>query len=423
MTPTFDASTANGQPASRMDEWRRGWPVVAAGIAGMVMMSMHLGFVGPLMKPLEALFGWSRAQISAGLLIMTVIQCLVIPAGSTLLNRISLRKIAIPFAVLFIGGLVALAFCTSDIMSWYFGWAVLGLGVCGIGPVLWTTAVARCFEQSLGLALSTVLSGTGISTLVLPIVCTWLYGQYGLPGVFLGFAAIAAFLLLPLIVLLTRRSEFARPATGTGRAPKEAAGRMPLVRILTQRNALTLLLSVTLVGMAIGSVATHLLAMLEDAGASPIAAAAYFAFAGPSLIVGRIAAGYLLDHLDTKLVATVLLLLPAATCLLLVGYSGSAAYGIVICIFFGLGYGAELDLFSYLCARYFGAIEYPLVYSLAFSLFGISYATSGVLAGFAYHHFGNYEAVLLALVFCIAVAIGGILGLKARDKRTSDSEI
>jgi hypothetical protein len=61
-----DATKSSGE------EWRRSWPVVLAAAAGMALSTANVYSTGIFMGPLQDAFGWSRTQISAGLLIGSV---------------------------------------------------------------------------------------------------------------------------------------------------------------------------------------------------------------------------------------------------------------------------------------------------------------------------------------------------------------
>ena len=51
---------------TRIDEWRAGWPVVAAALIGVGFTALHFYTLGIFIKPLQAEFGWGRGAIAAG---------------------------------------------------------------------------------------------------------------------------------------------------------------------------------------------------------------------------------------------------------------------------------------------------------------------------------------------------------------------
>lgn len=396
-------------------EWRAGWPVTLAGLIGVFILTQHFGALGVLMKPLTETFGWSRAQISAGIMITAVVQCILIPLLGPIMNRIPLRRFALGGALVYAAGLLAIAACSSNILTWYFGWAILGLGIVGISPVVWTMAVTRAFDRARGTALAVALSGTGVSTLALPLLCAWIYEAHGWRASVVALAVLELVILLPALVLLMRHPAFGVDATQkpTTQEPIAAA---PTTALLRDRSLYLFILTAFLMAAAVGAMSTHMQAILQDQGATPLAAAAYYSVAGPALIVGRLGSGFLLDRLPTKLVATILFAIPAATATLLLSYDGSPAMGVLICLLLGLGYGAETDLFAYLCARYFRGADYPLAYSLTYSAYSISYGLAGVAGGAVFDRTGTYHLLLIGLIGGVVVAIALLQALGHRDR-------
>ena len=58
---------------SAFGEWRRGWLVVLVSTIGLGIATSHVYTMGIFIAPLEHAFGWSRAQISGGLMANSVI--------------------------------------------------------------------------------------------------------------------------------------------------------------------------------------------------------------------------------------------------------------------------------------------------------------------------------------------------------------
>jgi predicted MFS family arabinose efflux permease len=242
-----------------------------------------------------------------------------------------------------------------------------------------------------------MLSGTGLSTFIAPLVSAVAFEHFGWRAPFFVFAAASALIVGPILLGLMRlrprdfgpQGKDGGDGLGGGGAHMRAALRDPRV---WQFVTATLLL-----GAGVGLIWLHMQAILRDAGATLIGAATYFTIVGPTLVFGRLIAGALLDRLPTRLVATAMLLMPALTCMLLLTYDGSAFWGFAACAAFGLSLGAETDLLAFLTARYFGTVRYPAVYSLVFSVFGLSNGLAAVLGGATYDYFGSYAPILWVL--------------------------
>lgn len=397
-------------------EWSRAWPVAAAGLVGMTMMSLHTGALGVLMKPLGQAFGWGRSEISGGLTILTILQAPLIPLVSLIIPRVGVKRVALAGGLLLALGFILAACSTANIWTWYLSWVVLGLAMTGISPLSWTTAINRAFDRNRGVALSVALSGVGVATFLSPLLSAYALQWFGWRASFVALAVLVLAILLPLTFLFMNRVEDFDPYQ-----PQPVAD--PVQRDHTGKHALLasprvwqIMAASFLMAGCVGMIMIHLQAMMRDAGASATEAARYFTIIGPMLIVGRLVSGVMLDHFPTRLVATVMFMLPIIVAVLLLGYNGSPLLGIVICVIFGVGYGSENDILAYVCSRYFAIADYPMVYSLVYCAFSLGYGTSVAIAGAMFDHFGSYAQILHILIAGVGLGIALILALGRERK-------
>ena len=59
-------------PEGRLGEWREGWTLVLASLAGMSLGALMTYTTGLFVAPLEAELGWSRSTIMSGLTVNAV---------------------------------------------------------------------------------------------------------------------------------------------------------------------------------------------------------------------------------------------------------------------------------------------------------------------------------------------------------------
>ena len=85
-----------GFDAEARQEWRKGWPLALSCLSGMTIASIALYVIGSLIAPIEAEFGWSRAQIMLGLTVSTLTGALLGPFVGVLLDRWGPRRVALP---------------------------------------------------------------------------------------------------------------------------------------------------------------------------------------------------------------------------------------------------------------------------------------------------------------------------------------
>jgi len=153
----------------------------------------------------------------------------------------------------------------------------------------------------------------------------------------------------------------------------------------------------------------HFVPILLTFSLSPQSAALIASSIGIFSVVGRLLVGYLLDIWDPRLIGVSALCLPAVAALLLLSSSDP---GFVLLFsagaLVGLGLGAEVDVLSFLTARFFG----PAIYGTMFgTLMGIMSLGLGSGPGFTALMFDwdqSYIPVLVILAL-VSLASAGFL--------------
>jgi predicted MFS family arabinose efflux permease len=155
----------------------------------------------------------------------------------------------------------------------------------------------------------------------------------------------------------------------------------------------------------VGAITVHFQPMMRDAGLSADQAARYASLNGPASLAGHLIVGRLLDRCPTHIVAALCFASPAAVCLILLNYDGSAALSFAAAIILGFAQGIEGDLFAYVCARYFGLKHYGAAYGIVVGLFAFGFGLASVVAGAAFDLLGSYASILWALLGGLGVSI------------------
>jgi len=391
-------------------EWRTGWPyafVTHVGILGSIFMTFGLG---QFMTPLSEAFGWSRAEISFPTLLYSIGTILFAIALGGLVDRHGPRKIALIGVPLTGLAIAAVGLSGPSIWGWYAAWSAYAVFGLALGPIPWTAAVTRHFNVSRGLALAIGYSASGVGGAMWPPLTLWLIQSLGWRGAF-----FAVGIGIAVVVTLVTFFLFRGPVTGPRDAVQASApSAQPLVGMtLRQTLSSTMFWRIGLVLMVTAAAATstsvHLPAMLTDKGISRAQAAAAAAAIGPSLIVGRLICGWLLDRLPARFVSSGFIVLAAVGCGLLVGYDGNEARAVGAAMLIGLTMGAEGDLLAYLLSRYFGLRSFSAIYGMGLVVFGIGYGGAPFASGLLFDHLRNYDlgyAILaVLLVVCVGVAL------------------
>ncbi|MEJ5976212.1 MFS transporter [Novosphingobium sp. PS1R-30] len=380
------------------DEWRTHGPLVLASAAGFSLHTVSSYVIGLVMEPLEAEFGWTRAQISVVSVIPSLIMVLLSPSIGGLIDRWGSRRMAIPSLALTGASLALVSLANGSMVQWYLLWLFYGLVSLGIKATVWTTAVSNAFTAARGLALGVVLCGTAISQIAAPPLAQWLTDEFGWRQAYLwiGLGWSAPCVLLALFFLydvrdrdrLAIRGQFEAPrptAPQPGLTLREALRSLPLLRIGLS----------TLITMFIGTaILIHQVPLLTSTGVSRADAAWLASLSGAAAIAGKLLTGWMTDRWNAGLVGAITLLAPAIAYLMLLQPQHTAGWYVVAMMIIGYTTGTKLQVCAYLTGRYAGMAHFGKIFGVMTSLVGIGGGLGSVAAGAVFDHFGSYGPLL-----------------------------
>ncbi|MDE1004132.1 MAG: MFS transporter [Paraburkholderia fungorum] len=404
----MSSSDSSQSAAIDLAEFRSGWrPVLMAMLGlGVAANASLLYAFGSLVIPLQHAFGWSRGELQPAISFLFGGAVIGAQIVGWLNDRYGMRHVTIASLI----GLAVVYALMSlmQVMGHSIGWLYLMctlLPIAGMGTmhITWTHLVNLWFERNRGLALAVMLSGTGLSAILIPSAVTWVIGRWNWQAAFLLLAALPLILVLPLVLMWLQTP--AGQDAPAGRRERTANGHVaPAVRAhtgLAFRDAIgsarfwTLNIALSLVVAATVSMVSNTVPLLRDKGLSAAEASHIFGSFGLSLIGGRLLVGYLIDRLWAPAVAAVALAMPAFGCLLLSTTGADHAATLALAtLLIGLGAGAEFDIAAYLMARYFGMRDYGRLFGVHVALITIASALAPWLFGRIYTVTGSYTTML-----------------------------
>jgi MFS family permease len=385
-------------PSARA-EWLNGWRIVAAATCGMMMGAFHAYSIGTMTAPLEAQFGWSRTQITSGLLITSALSVLLSPFMGMAIDRVSPRRIGLGGIVFYCTALGSLSLATPSLWMWWALWTFVGLGQIQIKTTVWAKAITHSFERSRGMALAVMLSATAIGQAFVPATTYFLIEHFGWRGAYVGLACLAAAISLPIVFFWFRTSlDNARHARAQGPLPAAAATGLGVRESLLSPTFLRLALAAVVMGTAGTALTVNLVPTLSSLGLSRGLAASVAGLSGVFAIIGRLGGGYLLDRFDARLVGAGSVLLPIVSCGLLLAFPGHLAWAIVAVICIGLSAGAEMDAITYLSGRCFGQRNFGTLFGALSGLLTLGLGLGPALGNVTYDMTGSYEIFLVAVI-------------------------
>jgi len=386
------------QPQSAAQEWRAYWPMVLSGMIGMSFYAVFAYSQQMFIEPIEAEFGWSRAQISFGYTILALLAFFCGPLVGMAIDRWGTRRVALPGMFLSAAAFAALGLTGKSLLQWYALWFVLGVFGLTIKSTVWSVAASNSFQVSRGLALALILSGSAIAQTCAPLVGNWLIPAYGWRSAYLmiglGWGGLATVLLALFFfdagAKRTRRKAEPVPATNLpGLTFREAMRNAVIWRIFIA-NGITSL---------VGSGASfHLKPIIVSTGLTSSTSAQIAALAGISGIAGKLLTGWLLDRIEGSLVPVASYGIAALGYFLLMNTFSlvpAVALGVLI-----VGYtaGAGLAITAYLISRYAGLRAFGAIYGALGSMLMIGSAIGPTVAGLVYDSFGSYRVLLLVAI-------------------------
>ncbi len=396
---TSGDSILRGKGLSAGAEWRAHWPVVLAACSGMGLSTIAQYTVSLFIEPIEAEFGWTRAQIMSGMIISAIIGVTCAPLIGAAIDRFGPRRFGIA-ATLVVPACFALLGATSDnIWVWRALWLLFALSTILLQPAIWTSAVTGFFEKGRGFALACVLGGSGISSIAMPPLAYYAIEHFGWR---MGFAAVSLFWLVitfPLVTLfLTSRKDRDRTSgIQASRAPVRNFGYV-LRHLILSRKFLQVAIAGLLIATVVVSIVTSLVPIMTSNGIARGEAAGIAGMLGFASIFGRLTVGWLLDRIEARYLAAITLCLPLLTILLLTQMPHSVPAAIAAVLIIGLALGAELDLMAYITSRYFELAYFGTLFGTIGGFVTLAGGMGPVLLNMVYDATGSYDPALLAAI-------------------------
>lgn len=389
-----------GRELPAESEWRRyGW-ILAPCMAGILLCSVNNYALGVMIGPLEREFGWSRAEISAGPLIISMIALVCAPLVGLVIDRFGPRPVGLFGVVFYCAAMGLLATTTDDVVSWWALWGLIGLASMFVAPMVWTTAINSRFDKNRGMALALALCGTGIGAATIPLLTNTLVTSQGWRGAYVSLALISGAIVLPIVFFLFKNLKAAP-------APATPGGRVAEIRAeMTSPSFLKLAAAALLFAIASCALTSNGVPILIGEGFDRTTAAGIVGLIGLGSIAGRLGGGYLLDRLDARKVAAVSVLAPVISVSLLLATDGSRPAAIAACLILGLSVGTELDACAYLAARHFGMRNFGALFGAITGLLLFGNGLAPAVANRVYDVTRSYDVVLMAIIVLCVLAAG-----------------
>jgi sugar phosphate permease len=391
-----------------------GWWILAVGTAGMAIGSgLSMSSFGLYVRPLEAEFGWSRAQVSIAFSASVLASGLSgVFVGHWVDTRGARSAIAIG------GFLTAVTFLllatTQSLWQFYLFYALHAVCRQMMFFLPFQALMSRWFERRRGVALSILGSGFSLGGfVVLPLVAVVVDGL-GWRGayVFSGLLTAGFFVPAALFVLRNHPSDVGEKLDGEETSPEEAGRRDAeagpgLTLKQAVRTPFFWVVGVGFMFLFFGMMGwmVHQVPFYESKGMSRGTAALIVSLGAGASMVARLAMGLIADRFERfeVIVVGLLTLMGSAMAILLVSTSPPAIALFLLFWVIGASAGPMVETLVLIKAfglRYFGTI---LGAVLVIETLGQIFSPS--LAGAIFDRSGSYDGALVMFIAAFGAGI------------------
>lgn len=360
--------------------------------------------MGVMIAPLEKQFGWSRAEITSGLLIISAVMFPLSFLMGMAIDRFGPRRIALFGMALYGVALMGLSQAQQPIWTWWAFWMLLACGYLFLGPTVWVAAIATFFSASRGLAIAAMLCATGLISFCCPPLTQLFIEHFGWRVAYAIWGGVAVGFAFPTLYFLFPDTPVADRSMPKARAVDEAISDhgLSVGEILRSSFFWRLALAGPVMSLVFTSMIVNFVPILTTKHIPVSLAATIAGLAGAMILVGRLTGGSLNDHFNPRRVAAVIVLFPIASCLLLISDGGRVSVAIVAVLLFGLSGGAELDSLAYLASRYFGRHNFGLLFGVIMGLSALGSGLGPFLTSAIFDRTGSYgPAMWLMIPLCL----------------------
>jgi MFS family permease len=378
---------------------------------------------GFFVKPLQATMGWNRTEIMTALTIYILLMGINGPLAGRLVDRYGARKI-IPLGAL----LVATGFIILSQMNglglYYAGYALIGIGSTGIGPVTLTSVVSRWFVKRRGMAIGIMSMGMGIGGIIFaPLVAVFLIPNFDLSHSYLALGLILGGLIIPLSLLVIRSKPAdlgvfpdgieakvtAKAAGNSAQIPQGLSVKMALATPVFWLLAASVVLNHTHMGIS-QSVAPY----LDDVGFPVGIAASAISTTAVMSTIGMFFFGWLCDRIPVKFVYVIGLVLMTMGILALINIDADSPVWMIwlYAIVFGLGASSWMSTMSMLTSTTFGLASYGAIFGMLSLFQNIGGSAGSLLAGYLYDTMHTYHWAFIIIMTMIMLAMPIVLAVR-----------
>lgn len=396
----------------------RAWIVAAITFVTLIAAAAFRSTTSIMFEPLENEFGWTRSLTSSAVSVNLIFYGLTAPFAATLMERFTVRRVAVSALLLVSLGTGLTVFMTQGWQLILYWGVFVGLGTGCLALVFGSLVANRWFTKRRGLVTGIFSAAYATGQLIFLPMLSNVVMNSGWRSSSLVVASFAA-AIIPLFFIGFKNSPAeanTEPFGGissepTGKAaPRTARATIGVLVEALRKPAFWILAGTFFVcgWTTNGLIGAHFIPAAHDHGMPMGTAAGLLALVGIFDFVGTILSGWLTDRVN-----------PVYLLLFYYGLRGLALFTVpfvlgptvelplmFFVVFYGLDWIATVPPTIELCRKYFGINQSPTVYGWVFASHMVGAAIAAAFAGAIRDTQGSYFiAWITAAVLCLVAAV------------------
>jgi MFS family permease len=393
------------------------WIVAGVTFLTLIAAAAFRSTTSVMFVPLETEFAWTRTQTSAAVTLNLIFYGLTAPFAAVLMERYSVKKVALAALGLIGLGTVLTVWMTSLwqlVLYWGF---MVGAGTGGLALVFASIVANRWFVKRRGLVTGIFSAAYATGQLVfLPLIAN-MVTQLGWRTGSLMVAAFVA-VVIPIFILFFRNSPAEAKSSAYGstaseptytEAPRSLLATFAVMFEVAKTRQFWVLSGTFFVcgWTTNGLIGAHFIPAAHDHGMPATTAAGLLALVGIFDFVGTILSGWLTDCFDSRILLVIYY-----------GLRGLALFSVpfvlgptveppllFFVVFYGLDWIATVPPTIELIRRYFGLGKTGIVWGWVFASHMVGAGVAATYAGVIRDLEGSYFlAWITAAVLCVVAA-------------------
>ncbi len=387
------------------------WVPLLGGVLGSTTCGLLLYAWSVFIKPLNAEFGWTRAEISLAFSICVLVFGITTFFAGKMSDKYGPRIIVAIGSVILGIGFVMSGYVSSKggLYLTYGLIAGLGGGMVYLPPI---ATAPKWWPDRKALATGFAVVGLGLGSFIMGPLATYLINAPGLGwryvfiyvGMAMGVMGVISAFCLSNPPAGWKPAGWNPPAPASG-SPTSLKGDYAFGEAIRTPQFWLLYVSYfcgAFAGlMVIGHIASHGM----DSGLKSMQAAFAVSTLGIFNAVTRILIGAVADKVGTRVSFLVIFIAQVVAMALLYPVGSSAMFLAVIAALIGWNYGAMFTLFPATCLQYYGPTAQGANYGLLFTAFGLAGFCGPYVGGMLKDTTGTYYAPFLVGAAVVAISV------------------